>query len=257
MASEITEREKGTTSPSREDPPEAVLWQLLKRLVHDSDYFKTHFQKASEQMWQLDQAPRHDTILTDLDFDFDLFRRLATTQQAIALTGRSIRTSLAHLKEAEQKIARQLRGEDKVNLSDRLHRHLVEAQALLEAFQTRSRTYTLPNRPFEIRRQYANSLFLQGRDLHEQITAVRNASKDYESLGDSCSILANAETQIARIQARLGKFRDNPSQKLGAKMGELNRLAIEVHQALEALQAATEAECRRLGVKFFNRQGPC
>lgn len=60
-----------------------------------------------------------------------------------------------------------------------------------------------------------------------------------------------------RIRAKVGKWRDNPSQKLGVKVTDAYAQVSAIHRAIDALKDSLEASCRRQGLRFYNRQGPC
>ena len=237
-------------------PPQALLWEALKPVLIETGALEMYFRLGSEQIVQVDRAPRHDTVLDETDVQQFLFRNSMDDCNALHDAASVLRRTNEELARAANKIKGRFGGEVKVNLTDRLLRHLAEGQALLEVARSQHQTFAMPNRPFEIRQRCMASLFRRVNDVHEMLSRIRTECKHYELQDDSCSLLLELETQLARIRGKLGKWRDNPSQKLGLKLTDAYAQVSSIHRSIQSLHSGLEAKCRLLGIRFRNRNGP-
>lgn len=253
-----TSAEQDAYKPPAQLPPHAIMWQLLKPVNADVYALEMYFRIASEQITLVDKAPRHDTVLDEKDFELHfIFRTSMDVTDAVGVAIWALKLSTDALNQAAGKMKGCLRGVEKVNLADRLQRHVDESQTLLDAFKSHTRDSDRPKRAFEIRQRCMASLYRRVNALHEMVSGVRTECKQYEFGDDSYSLLLEQETQLMRIRAKVGKWRDNPSQKLGVKVIDAYAQVSAIHRAFDDLKDSLEASCRRQGLRFYNRQGPC
>ncbi|HEY9732329.1 MAG TPA: hypothetical protein V6C89_10480 [Drouetiella sp.] len=234
------------------------LWEELKGAVQDANEIELNMHFACEQIAEVDKLPRHDTIVDDSEFDFALFNRCAVDE------GSTLRGAIVELQQAQHRVekarkqlAHRLSGIDKVNIADRLQRHLTEGQALLDSIRKRARFSKIVYRAFEVRRQYMMMLFIQLDSFHGDLTRMRAERKSIDVFESSCARLLLLAEQAARIRARVAKWRDNPSQRIGSKLRAEYLRFISVRKELNELRLEVQYDCRRGGTKFYNRQGEC
>jgi hypothetical protein len=234
------------------------LWRGLKEILQVAGVIRVMMRVANEQIAVVDKFPRHDSQISETELDFSIFRRCAiNTSSTLSSAIFELKQAQESLQRAKHRIDNRLHGTDRVSITDRLERHLHEGQALLESLQARAQTCAVTYKPFEVRRQYMMSLLLDLNDLHARLTHLRAQCKGYKLLDQPCEQLLQHAEQTGRLRAKLAKWRDNPSQKLGAKMSQEYQQFEAMRLAIEELRNVAETRCRQLGVKFYNRQGEC
>jgi hypothetical protein len=163
--------------------------------------------------------------------------------------------SIDAIKTARRAIYGQFRGEEKVKTEDALTRHLAEAQRLLATFKEIDCAPQIPRQPYLIRQKCLSGLLLQIGTLLDLITPLRRQFNAEEFTDGLLAQLIEQEAVLFRLRSKISKWRDNPSQRLGAKLEVCLEQTIVISDAVCSLRDAAQAECKRQGMVFYNRLG--
>jgi hypothetical protein len=241
---------EGTHNFTEENCPTLLLWRGLKPLTFEADSLQWDTLMVRNNLVLLDDAPRHDTILSD-----EILAKIqnANYRDACSRTVNRLQHSISVLDEACGKLKHVFRGETKVKYYDRLARHRAEAQNLLMLFSQLPRDDS--NQPFSIRQRMLAPLYHSFTDLLDQITPLRRSVMKDPLPGELFIELKEAEAELFRLRSCIARWRDNPSQKLGNKMEDCLKRVEAVHKSLVRMKQNAQYECQLLGIQFYNRQG--
>ncbi len=242
---------EGTQTLTEENCPTLRFWRGLKPLTDQVEFLLNHTSIVTKSLVLLDDAPRHDSILSAPVL-------AAINKSVYRFPAQRAHNRLAHslsvIDEAFAGLKNVFRGDMRAKYYDRLARHRAEAQNLVALFEEMPRDNA--NQPFAIRQNLLAPLYHHFTDLLDQVTPVRRSVMNDPLPGVLFAQLKEAEAELFRLRACVARWRDNPSQKLGKKMEDCVKRMEVVWQTFVRLKQNGQYECQLLGIKFANRQGP-
>jgi hypothetical protein len=235
--------------------PHVQLWEGLTFVVLEASFLRSTCWEATTPIKLLDQAPRHDTHLVDEKWCGTVNGIISGDESVLGKAERQLRLSIEAIELARRAICGQFRGEEKVKTEEALTRHLTEAQRLLATFEELEVAPRTPYQPYQVRQKCLNRILLQIGVLLDLITPLRRKFNAEQFPDGLLTQLIEQEAALFRLRAKVSKWRDNPSQKLEAKFEVCLEQTTAISESLSQLRAAARAECRRQGIKFYNRFG--
>jgi hypothetical protein len=230
-----------------EENPYLRLWNGLTPIIEEARGLRLTFEHATTMVKSADRAPRHDTYLTGDQWCGFAMGAVWSDDWSLDVVQRELRQSIKAIETARSAINRRFRGDTKVKTEDALTRHLAEAQRLLGTFQELESAQT-PCQPYLVRQKCLSIMLRDIGTLLDLITPLRRELRVEEFPDGLYTQLVEQEAVLFRLRANGAKWRDNPSQRLGAKL----ELCLEQAQALldtmSRLRNAAEAECKRQGM---------
>ncbi len=236
-----------------ENCPMLRLWEgLTHPLPISAVSLSFNARTAKDQLVPLDSTKRHDTVLDEETLD----RIYPSRHRRAAMAGHA---GLAHSLQTLERVAADLhrvyRGPLKVRYEDRVLRHLEEARQLVELFSTAPRTGKTKNTPYKIRQQVLGGLHNDFTELLEQLSPLRRTF-DHKTLSEGLfKELDQIVADLYRLRAAVGRWRDNPSQKMAGKISECASSVELIHKQLERMRNNSQVLCQEMGIEFFNRAG--
>ncbi len=244
--------------PSRDavnQNPYVRLWKGLKPIITEAGSLSIACQHATTLVKLVDRAPRHDTYLVGEKWFGVAMGAAWGAEWSVETARRQLRRSIEAIETARGAIKGQFRGETKVKTEDALTRHLAEAQRLLGTFEKLESAPQSPYQPYFVRQKCLSSMLLQIGILLDLMTPLRRQFNAEEFADGLFTQLIEQEAVLFRLRAKVAKWRDNPSQRLGAKLEVCLKQTVEIEDIMSRLRDAAEAECKRQGMQFFNRCG--
>lgn len=208
-------------------------------------------QQVSERMLLIDEAPRHDTILSD-----DLLRKVASNSYHMPMWAAHNRLvhSLETIEAAFANIQHVFRGDLHTRYYERLARHRAEARSLVELFSV------LPDddavQPFSIRQRSMANLYHEFCEFIDITTPLRRRFKAGELPAEYFDELKEVDAELYRLRSSIARWRDNPSQRLGKKMQDCHQRTMQVAIAVNRMKCNSRFACQELGMMFAGRCGP-
>jgi hypothetical protein len=235
---------------TEENCPILRFWRGLQPLPHNVDCLAIHASSVQRNLALLDDAPRHDSILSD-----ELLTKINTHVYDLPFhrVHNRLKVSLSVIDEAFSSLKNVFRGDLKVKYYERLARHRAEAQNLIALFSEMPDDGA--NQPFAIRQNLLAPLYHHLTDVLDQLTPLRRSVMDDTLPGTLFAELKEAEAELFRLRAAVAKWRDNPSQKLGKKMGHCVQRLEALRLTFARLNQNGQYECQQIGIKFYNRAG--
>ncbi len=231
--------------------PHYRLWCGLGPIVLDAESLPLHCRFVLDRLRKIDAVPRHDVVLDDKLLE------AVCTFSGKALEGelQELRLSASALTRAAWRMQGRHRGEQKVKLEDRLLRHLAEAESLINVYEEFQRLNRMPRQPYLIRQQSLSTLLRGIIPIVEGLTALRRDLNGEEMTAELFADLYEQEGIMLNLKRDVSRWRDNPSQKMTANLVACHDKLGQVHQSLSALKSATKAQCKQIGMVFYNRCG--
>lgn len=189
----------------------------------------------------LDKQPRHDTVLSD-----ELLSTLTNTfssRSAIYNIGKRLKKALYQIEEALKDDGNALKGRYRHKYKDRLVRHRDETVELLSLFQSQEARIS---QPFAIRQDICSVMHSELSEVLDEFAALRRDYKGKWLPGGIYAELLDIEAELLRLRAQLGRWRDNPSQKLASSFEKW-------HARLHAAGVRQYKVVRRLVVECTKR----
>lgn len=199
---------------------------------------------------RLDAQPRHDTVLA-----WDEIRALpsfASVDQLLRRSGKCLDVALHEIDFAIDESRKLGNGRLRAKYLDRLKRHRDETIKLVKLFELGEET---SNTPFAIRRDVL--VFLHGElsEVLAQLTTVRRMYKGRWLPDGFYSEILNVEAELFRLRSRVGKWRDNPSQKLAMSYGKWMSQFTQATMVISKLINNIKYEMQERGCPMGNRLG--
>lgn len=189
----------------------------LQPLQREWDGLLSSFDWLKKRLTPLDDAPRHDTMLDESS----LSRVYEYTYpgRAVADVSRALKLSIEQMEGAmDNSLRGMFSGELKVQLEDRLVRHIGEGRALLDLFITVGNERRRANQPFAIRQHFLSGILLRLNPFLAEFQSVRKAADTEKDVEPQLKqFLLALEGRLFRLRAEIRRCRDNPSQKLAKK----------------------------------------
>jgi hypothetical protein len=238
-----------------DEKPHIQLYEGLKFVVFHSDWLPHAINEATKLIKLVDQAPRHDTYLVDEKWSATVTGIMSGDKWILERAQKELQLSIESIAAAYKAIYGQFRGETKVKTEDALARHLAESQRLLANFAELEVTPQGPYQPYQIRQKCLSKLLLEIGAVLDLLTPLRRGLNAEQFPDGLFTQLVEQEAALFRLRAKLSKWRDNPSQKLQAKLEVCREQAIAINERLSQIKALARAECKRQGIKFYTRAG--
>ncbi|MBU6454123.1 MAG: hypothetical protein KGS72_20250 [Cyanobacteria bacterium REEB67] len=238
-----------------EDNPHWILLRRLRRVLEDTSVGLLQMRWTQQQFVLVDNAPRHDTALDQATMNAIHSLTRSNRGDAKHRGLRELTHSLTVLEPLLANIRGIFRGEEKIQIEDRLERHVHEARRLAESFHNLPTMEGHPNQPYAIRQHCMADIVLSVTDLTSKLKLLRRELKELGLPEAEQAILFEQEARLYRLNALFKKWRDNPSQKLAGKLLNCADNFEQIRIALEKLRSASRQECLRQGIHFMGRCG--
>lgn len=233
-----------------ENTPLLRLVLAVQRTNRSFDGLHFSTEAVYKRMVTIDQAPRHDTVLSA-----DVLQSLASDSYRWPMhtAHRELKHSLEAIDRAFSDIRNVFRGDLKAKYYERVARHRAQALELVELFSN------IPaddaTQPFMIRQRSMANLYHEFCERIDLLTPVRRSFKPGELPGDFYESLKEADADLYRMRSSIARWRDNPSQKLGKKMADICARTRQIRLTISRLSQDAAFECQELGMRFCNRGG--
>jgi hypothetical protein len=236
-----------------ETNPHVQLLEGLGFVMLEAGCLTNACQDAMPLMKVLDQAPRHNTDLVDVKWRDTVDTIIGADRRVLAKAQLELRQSIEAIELARRAVYGQFRGEQKVKTEDAVTRHLTEAKQLLATFEEIETTQQAPYQPYQVRQKCLSQILLQIGVLLDLVIPLRRQFNVEQFPDGLFNKLMEQETALFRLRAKVAKWRDNPSQKLGAKFAVCLEQTTAIQTGFAQLKNAARTECSRQGIHFYRR----
>jgi len=195
-------------------------------------------------------------VLSPTELETRGLKVLHTRQTPLRHLSEGLQRALNGLNETSGRIDGYFHGELKVKTEDRLNRLKANAQAMLEAIQQAALEQEPPRSPYAIRQQGLSSLH---RDFVSLATLMGNLRRNFcaePAIEHLMPAVYEQESRLCRLKAKVGRWRDNPSQKMRANLASCTTEMKQLEEEAIALVRETLLQCAKEKILIFNRQGP-
>lgn len=231
------------------------MFQAVKSVLEfEWSGFFSHFVELHRKLTVLDEAPRHDTMLSDDELKRVQGVSFCPYSITFETVNRELHLTQQALERALGAVSGMFAGELKVKLEDRLARHVRENLALQETFAESSKEHRDARQPFAIRRQRVGRAHYSMTGLIERMKQLKQIAVD-NALSEFIPIFEDLIPRLYRMRSELAKCRDNPSQKMGRKSEQWSATMTHVEMQLTSISCKCQYEMLRLGSQFIGRTG--
>ena len=147
------------------------------------------------------------------------------------------------------------RGKHKVKVEGKLDRFIKEQEAMMRSFEQVAAELSMPQTPYQVRQYVLSELIDQVGIAVEHIAPMRRAIKDSPLPPEILKSIVDNEAALYRARSQLRKWRDNPSQKFGAKMKEMAIHLNATCNEMCKLKDQSYIAASKLGIQFLDRCG--
>jgi hypothetical protein len=251
VSAQASPRAKG--KGERIKTPFFTLWDGLTFPLFETTNMERFWSWRCDELKLLDKAPRHDTVLDNKILSRLDEESLGLNSSTLNRVARELACSLESLENAVKCSRGRYRGEAKVKLEDRLVRHLEEAHSLFSVVDEMWAAKDRLRQPYLIRQQIFVNLLVDIMEILDRLVPLR---EKLVKEGLPASSMEHLDEQIAgfcRLRGILSRWRDNPSQKMAAKFDACHGDVAKLKQGLTDLQQEAKAECKKQGMRFYQR----
>lgn len=197
---------------------------------------KTRTRFVAELMEILDGYPRHDS-----EIDETTWRRIS--RQPYHFPGEPLWSACEELQDALRLSRKAMElvqgssyGDLKVKTEDRLERHIHESERMLADLTQLCWQQSCPRKPYQIRQGSLSALLRTISLTGDSLASLRKKLKGSRLNEPFYQCLCRWDDQIRSMKARIRKWRDNPSQKLGNKMRAIHESILIIDDEIDQVR---------------------
>ncbi len=242
------------------DKPEvraiAKIWYGANQFHQITSDLKYQAEQTCNVIAALEGVRRHDVVLDDETWEIVANMQSGSREAKVLIsTMREIEAVLERMKHNASRVRGVFRPAHKDKIEGRLNRAIAEQEAMLSSFRGIIGELSLPQTAYEVRQYILSQLILQVDLALEILTPLRRELKDTASPEDFRKRIFDNEATFFRARSQLKKWRDNPSQKFGAKVKEMCLLLLKTNKDTVLLKDDSFHAISKLGARFYTRCG--
>ncbi len=244
------------------DKPEVkameAVWTAANKFHGVVSCLHTQGEQTCNVIAALNDVVRHDMVLDDELWQI-VNNMQGGTKEADALnfTLRELETIGERLKATSKRIRGVFRSTHRATIEERLDRFIKQQEDMIASFKGCLDDFAMPQTAYQVRQYVLSQLVLQLDAVLEVVTPLRRKINDLPLPEELRQRIHANEATYLRARSQIKKWRDNPSQRLGAKVKETFMLLVKAGEDMACMKDESYHAISKLGAIFYCRTGIC
>ena len=213
-------------------------------------------QSTASRLSPLDDVARHDVVLSLPELERLGLNNCDPRQGALSGLSSGLNQALETMNHASSRIDGYFHGELKVKTENRLNHLKADVQRMLAAMVLLAEEQEPPRTPYLLRQQGLSIFHCELTHLATSMGNLRRKLGKEPGLEQLMSTFCKQENRLCQVRAKVSRWRDNPSQKMRAKLELCLVEMVQLEEEASALLRETVVQAAKAGCRIFNRQGP-